>query len=105
MYSTLEYLLSPRSTFNSRVYVISDSQMQQLELDEYQTELASILDQRKRLETAYQGQVKWLQEREALIRKDIHALSPSTAEALKDTAKKADEGIKDTVSKAVDSGS
>ena len=47
MYSTFEYLLSPRYVFQSPVYVISDSEMKKLELQEYQLELDAILDQKR----------------------------------------------------------
>ncbi len=102
MYSTFEYLLSPRYVCRSPVYVISDSEMKTLELQENQVELDSILDQRKRLDEAYERQSQWLEERECAIKKEIKALSPSASETLKDKAKKAVEGVKETVKKAVD---
>ena len=102
MYPTLEYLLSPRYTFYHPVYVISDSEMKNLELQEHQVELDSILDQRKRLDEAYERQTQWLEERECVIKKDIQALSPSASDSLKDTAKKVVEGVKETVKKTVD---
>ena len=103
MYSTFEYLLSPRYVFQSPVYVISDSEMKTLELQEHQVELDSILDQKKRLHEVYESQRQWLEEREYAIKKEIKALSPSVSEMLKDKAKKAVEGVKETVKKAVDS--
>ena len=103
MYSTFEYLLSPRYVCRSPVYVISDSEMKTLELQENQVELDSILDQRKRLDEAYERQSQWLEERECAIKKEIKVLSPSTSGTLKDKAKKAVEGVKETVKKAVDS--
>ena len=103
MYSTFEYLLSPRYVCRSPVYVISDSEMKTLELQENQVELDSILDQRKRLDEAYERQSQWLEERECAIKKEIKALSPSPSGTLKDKAMKAVEGVKETVKKAVDS--
>ena len=103
MYSTFEYLFSPRYVFQSPVYVISDSEMKTLELQEYQLELDAILDQRKRLDEAYERQNQWFAERECAIKKEIKALSPSASETLKDKAKKVVEGVKETVKKAVDS--
>ena len=102
MYSTFEYLLSPRYVFQSPVYVISDSEMKTLELQEYQLELDAILDQRKRLDEAYERQNQWVAEREFSIKKEIKAFSPSAPEMLKDKAKRAVEGVKETVKKAVD---
>ena len=102
MYSTFEYLLSPRYVFQSPVYVISDSEMKTLELQEYQLELSAILDQRKRLDEAYERQKQWFAERECAIKKEIKALSPSASEMLKNKARRAVEGVKETVKKAVD---
>ena len=101
MYSTFEYLLSPRYVFQSPIYVISDSEMKTLELQEFQLELDAILDQRKRLDEAYESQNQWFAERESAIKKEIKALSPSASEMLKDTARRAVEGVKETVKKAV----
>ena len=77
--------------------------MKTLELQEYQVELDSTLDQRKRLDEAYERQSQWLEERECAIKKEIKALSTSASGTLKDKAKKAVEGVKETVKKAVDS--
>ncbi len=100
MYSTFEYLFSPRYVFQSPVYVISDSEMKTLELQEYQLELDAILDQRKRLDEAYERQNQWFAERECAIKKEIKALSPSASETLKDKAKKAFEEVKETTKKS-----
>ena len=102
MYSTFEYLLSPRYVFQSPVYVISDREMKKLELQEYRLELDAILDQRKRLDEAYERQNQWFAERERVIKKEIKALSPSASEMLKDKARRAVEGVKEIVKKAVD---
>ena len=102
MYSTLEYFISPCYNVHRSVYVISDSEMKKLELQDNQVELDSILDQRKRLDEAYERQSKWLEERECAIKKEIKALSPSATTSLKDSAKNAVEGVKETIKKAVD---
>jgi len=101
--SLFKNLLSSRYVVQSPVYVISDSEMKTLELQEHQVELDSILDQRKRLDEAYERQSQWLEERECAIKKEIKVLSPSALGTLKDKAKKAVEGVKETVKKAVDS--
>ena len=101
--SLFKNLLSSRYVVQSPVFVISDSEMKTLEFQEHQVELDSILDQRKRLDEAYERQSQWLEERECAIKKEIKALSPSASEILKDKAKKAVEGVKETVKKAVDS--
>ena len=59
MYSTSEYLLSPRYVLQSPVFVMSDSEMKTLELQEYPLELDAILDQRKSLDEAYERQNQW----------------------------------------------
>ncbi len=64
MYSTLEYFKSPCYNIHRSVYVISDTEMKKLELQDHQVELDSILDHRKRLDDAYERQSKWLEERE-----------------------------------------
>ena len=81
----------------SPVYVISDSEMKTLELQEYQVELDSIHHQRKRLDEAYERQKQLLEKCECAIKKEIKALSPSTSETFKDKAKRAVEGVKETV--------
>ena len=88
MYSTFEYLLSPRYVFQSPVYVISDSEMKTLELQEHQVELDSILDQRKRLDEAYERQSQWLEERECVIKNEIKVLSPSASDTLKEKGRR-----------------
>ena len=84
--------------FQSPVYVISDSEMKTLELQEYQLELDAILDQRKRLDEAYERQNECFAERECAI-KEIKALSPSASEMLKDKARRAVQEVKETVKK------
>ena len=69
MYSTFEDLLSPRYLFQSPVYFISDTEMKTLELQEYQVELDASLDERKRLDEAYERQNQWFEERESAIKK------------------------------------
>merc|ERR1712138_204532 len=94
---------SSRYVCRSPVYFMSDSEMKTLELQEHQVELDSILDQRKRLDEAYERQSQWLEEREYAIKNEIKALSPSASDTLKDKAKKAVEEVKETVKKAFDS--
>ena len=102
MYSTFKYLLLPRYVLQSFVYVIFDSERKTRKLQVYQVELDAILDQRKRLDEAYDHQKLWFAEREYVIKKEIKELYPSASETFKDKARRAIEGIKDTVKKAVD---
>ena len=83
------------------VYVISDSKMRQLEIQEHQAELDSILDQRKRLDESYNRQSECLKERECVINNEIKALSPQNSECFKDSDKKAVQGEKEIIKKTV----
>ena len=59
------------------VYVISDSEMKELQRTQNQDELKEISHQKKRLEDAYKAQVKHLDEREKELRTELKALEPS----------------------------
>ena len=56
------------------VYVISDSEMRELQRKQHQDELEEILHQRKRLEEAYKNQVKHLEEREKELKTELKAI-------------------------------
>ena len=82
MYSSLfdsifsDSFISPMST----VYVISDSQLEELKHKERQAELDNIDVSRKRLEKSYQSRLKDLGEREEELQEEIKALSQATKE-------------------------
>ena len=59
------------------VYVISDSEMKELQRTQNQDELEEIRHQKKRLEDAYKAQVKHLEEREEELRDELKALEPA----------------------------
>jgi len=59
------------------VYVISDSEMQELQRTQNQYELEDIRQQKKRLEDAYKSQVKHLDEREKELKTKLKALEPA----------------------------
>ena len=59
------------------VYVISDSEMKELQRAQNQDELQEICNQKKRLEEAYKSQVKHLEEREKKLKTDLKAISPT----------------------------
>ena len=59
------------------VYVISDSEMKELQRTQNQDELEEIRHQKKRLEDAYKAQVKHLEEREEELRDELKALEHS----------------------------
>jgi len=75
MYSMFDLLFD--SPAYRPVYVISDSEMKELQRTQNQDELKEISHQKKRLEDAYKAQVKHLDEREKELRTELKALEPS----------------------------
>jgi len=79
MYSSLfdtvfaDSFLSPMRT----VYVVSDSQLEELKRKQHQEELDNIETSRKRLEENYQARVKVLADREIELKDELKALSPA----------------------------
>ena len=62
------------------VYVVSDSQLEELKRKQHQEELDNIEASRKRLEENYQARVKVLEEREHELQEEIKALAPAKKE-------------------------
>ena len=56
------------------VYVISDSEMNELQRTQNQDELKEISHHKKRLEEAYKAQVKHLDEREKELKTELKAI-------------------------------
>ena len=79
MYSSLcdavftDSFFSPMRT----VYVVSDSQLEELKRKQHQEELDNIETSRKRLEENYQARVKVLADREIELKDELKALSPA----------------------------
>ena len=88
MYSSLfdavfsDSFLSPMRT----VYVVSDSQLEEIKRNQRNEELENIEASRKRLEENYQARVKVLDEREHELQEESKALSPAKKEKEKVTA-------------------
>ena len=59
------------------VYVISDSEMKELQRKQNQDELDEIHYQKKRLGEAYKAQVRHLEEREKELKTELKTLEPS----------------------------
>ena len=59
------------------VYVISDSEMKELQRTQNQDELKEIHHQKKRLEEAYKAQLKHLDEREKELKTELKAIRPT----------------------------
>ena len=62
------------------VYVVSDSQLEELKRKQHQDELDNIEASRKRLEESYQTRVKVLADREVELQEEIKALAPAKKE-------------------------
>ena len=65
------------------VYVVSDSQLEELKKRQHQEELDNLTESRKRLEANYQSRIKILDERETELKKELKALAPAEKEAVK----------------------
>ena len=87
MYSSLFDTVFADSFFTPMrtVYVISDSQLEEIKRNQSQEELDNIEASRKRLEETYQARVKVLDDREHEIQEKIKALAPSNNEKGKAT--------------------
>jgi len=70
-------LIAPTRT----VYVVSDSQLEELKRNQRQEELDDIEDTRKRLEESFQARIKVLDERQNEIKKELKAFSPTRVKA------------------------
>ena len=79
MYSSLFDSVFADSIFSSirTVYVVSDSQLEELKRKQHQEELYNIETSRKRLEENYKVRVKVLEEREHELQEESKALSPA----------------------------
>ena len=88
MYSSLfdsvfaDSFFSPMRT----VYVVSDSQLEEIKRNQRQEELDNIEASRKRLEESYKSRVKVLDEREHELQEEIKALAPGKKKKEKITA-------------------
>ena len=79
MYSSLfdavfaDSFVSPMRT----VYVVSDSQLEEIKRKQHQDELDNIEASRKRLEESYQARVKVLADREVELKEELKAIAPA----------------------------
>ena len=86
MYSSLFDTVFADSFFTPMrtVYVVSDSQLEEIKRNQRQEELDNIEASRKRLEESYQSRVKVLDEREHELQEEIKALSAAKKEKAAD---------------------
>ena len=82
MYSSLFDAVFADSFFSPMrtVYVVSDSQLEELKRKQHQDELDNIEASRKRLESNYQARVKVLSDREIELKEELKALAPAKKE-------------------------
>ena len=62
------------------VYVVSDSQLDEIKRKQRQEELENLEASRKRLEETYQSRLKIIDEREHELQQELKELAPSTKE-------------------------
>tara|TARA_Y100001968_G_C18856780_1_gene480683 strand:+ start:63 stop:329 length:267 start_codon:yes stop_codon:yes gene_type:complete len=79
MYSSLFDSLFADSFFSPTrtVYVVSESQLEEIKRNQSEEELKNIESSRTRLEESYQAQVKVLDDRKHKLQEEIKALSPA----------------------------
>ena len=82
MYSSLFDTVVADSFFSPMrtIYVVSDSQLEEIKRNQREEELENIEASRKRLEESYQARVKVLDNREHELQEEIKALAPAKKE-------------------------
>ena len=88
MYSSLFDAVFADSFFSPMrtVYVVSDSELEEIKRNQREEELENIEASRKRLEESYQARVKVLDKREHELQEEIKAVAPAEKEKEKVTA-------------------
>ena len=88
MYSSLFDAVFADSFFSPMrtVYVVSDSQLEEIKRNQREEELKNIETSRKKLEESYQARVKVLDKREHELQEEIKALAPAKKKKEKVTA-------------------
>ena len=79
MYTSLFDTLLADSFFSPMrtVYVVSDSQLEEIKRNQRQQELDDLEASRKRLEETYQSRIKIIDEREHELQEELKALAPA----------------------------
>ena len=79
MYTSLFDTLVADSFFSPMrsVYVVSDSQLEEIKHKQRQEELDNLEASRKRLEENYQSRIKIIDEREHELQEELRALAPA----------------------------
>ena len=63
------------------VYVVSDSQLEEIKLKQRQEELDNLAASRKMLEENYQSRIKIIDEREHELQEELKSLAPAEKKA------------------------
>ena len=79
MYTSLFDTLVADSFFSPMrtVYVVSDSQLEEIKRNQRQEELDNLEASRKRLEETYHSRIKIIDEREHELQEELKALAPA----------------------------
>ena len=79
MYTSLFNTLVTDSFFSPMrtVYVVSDSQLEEIKRKQQQEELDNLEASRKRLEETYHSRIKIINEREHELQEELKALTPA----------------------------
>ena len=85
MYSSVFDAVYSNSFFapHRTLYVVSDSQLEELKKKQNQEELDNLVESRNRLEANYQSRIKILDEREHELQEELKALTPAEKETVK----------------------
>ena len=75
MYSIFDLIFDTPSY--RHIYVISDSEMRDLQRTQNQEKLDGIINQKNRLDEAYKAQIKHLQEREKELKNELKSIAPT----------------------------
>ena len=79
MYTSLFDAFFADSFFSSMrpIYVVSDSQLEEIKRKQRQEELDNLEASRKRVEERYQSRIKLIDEREHELQEELRALAPA----------------------------
>ena len=73
------------------VYVVSDSQLEEIKRKQSQEELDNLEASRKRLEENYQSRIKIIDEREHELHEELKALAPAAGKKNKPAAEETEK--------------
>ena len=79
MYTSLLDTIVAESFFSPMrtVYVVSDSQVEEIKRNQHQQELDNLEVSRKRIEETYHSRIKIIDEREHELQEELKALAPA----------------------------